>query len=138
MIITNTTMFVMPDLVTFSPVCGLRFELDLKSPLVCRLFDLGYDTDTICNAFHELFHLIPSEIVTKEVLRKNRKWWQFYKTKFKKVYIDNSLDFKLRVLNYINMGTPLEVTDIVRLKSIYYKLSSKSKEVVPLYTLLNF
>ena len=107
MITTNTTMFVMPDLVTISPVCGLRFELDLKSPLVCRLSDLGYDTDTICNAFHELFHLIPSEIVTKEVLRKNRKWWQFYKTKNKNVYVDNSLDFKLRGFKLYKYGNTL-------------------------------
>ena len=138
MIITNTTMFVLPDLVTLSPVCGLRYELDLNSQMVVRLLDLGYETDNICNAFRELFHHIPCEFSVQKALRNNRKWWQFYKSKYFTYYEDKNSEFRLHVLYFINNGTPLVSDEEQRLKHLYNGLSLKTRETIPFHILFYY
>lgn len=136
MIYTNTTMFVVPDMVTFNPTYGLRYELDLKGPIVAHLVNMGFDTNSICEAFRKLFDLIPREIISKKIFRHNRKWWQLYEARYKTVYEDKNLEFKLRLLNYINTGEFLKRTDIERLRHYYYGLSPEFQEIIPMHILI--
>ena len=131
MIITDTTMFVIPDLSSLGYFSGFAVNLEIGSPKISCLFEKGFERSTICEAFRGLFSKIPSEIVSREIPQE-KKWWQFYKSKSKTVYEEKNLIFKLRVLNYINKDEPLENDDIEKIKALYNTLSPNIREVIPL------
>lgn len=125
MIISEKTMFVIPG---FFP--GLSANLNVNSPKISDLLEKGYEQRTICKAFREIFSNIPSEFISKQILQE-RKWWQFYKRKFRTEYEDKNLQFKMRVLRFINTGEPLNTKDIKELETMYRSLSPDTKNIIP-------
>ena len=120
MIMLPETMFVIPFHDGQHYTSGVPCYLNLESMRVAGLTNKGFDYDSICKVFRELFSQIGED--------GNAPWKQ---QRILPPIVDNNLEIKLRVLDYLNNNEPLMDDDIPFLRNIHKRLSNKSKKILP-------
>lgn len=132
MIWSDTIMFTIPAL-PYCPGCinMIPCHLNMDSRKIISLLKKGYDRSSICNALFEIFSNIQVEILSKEIPQE-RKWWQFFKSRYITTYSYKNLDFKCNLLGYINGDSSLNDDDLRKVKLLYITLPCDVKKIIPL------
>ena len=120
-------MFLLPDI----GISMLPCHLNMDSCKILSLLEKGHNRSVICDAFRELFENIQVEILIKKIPQE-RKWWQFYKSKYSTTYSYKNLDFKQNLLGYINGDNSLSDNDLRKVELLYIILPCDVKEIIPL------